>query len=100
MPSRKSSSPARERLSAASAALVAQNKALFDQLDTNGSGTLDAMEIQTALIAMNGGSNAAMTGAQVLMMIAEADTDGDGEVDYNEVRCCAVPDIDVAVPHI
>jgi hypothetical protein len=62
----------------------AQHRALFNQLDTDKSGYLDASEIQAALIEMNGGANAALTGAQVQMMIAEADTDDDGQVDFDE----------------
>ena len=49
-----------------------------------GSGKLDAFEIQTALIEMGGGASTAITASQVKMMLAEADADGDGEVDFAE----------------
>ena len=57
--------------------------ALFQYLDVNNDNVVTAAEMHTALTGLAGG---ALTGEDVLAIVAEADTDGNGAIDLEEFR--------------
>ncbi|CAA7395158.1 unnamed protein product [Spirodela intermedia] len=52
----------------------------FDLFDTDGSGTIDAKELNVAMRALG----FEMTDEQIRQMIADVDKDGSGAIDYDE----------------
>ncbi|CAN4079658.1 unnamed protein product [Withania somnifera] len=55
-------------------------KEAFELFDTDGSGTIDASELNVAMRALG----FEMTGEQVEQMIADVDKDGSGAIDFDE----------------
>ena len=55
-------------------------RAAFDAFDTDGSGFLDKSELKNAFKDFKGG----LTDAEVDVLMAAADTNGDGEVSFEE----------------
>ena len=60
-----------------------QLRAAFNLCDTDGSGTISAKEL---LHAMNDILGENMTMAEIQAMIKEADSDGSGEIDFDEFK--------------
>ena len=58
-------------------------EAMFKMIDTDGNGTLDPGEIKNALTMLGEG---AVTDDEVREMMAEADSDGDGFISYEEFK--------------
>jgi len=59
-----------------------QMKAIFDEFDGDGDGTISAAELQKAFVSMDQNCNL----QQIEEMIEEIDTNGDGEVDFQEFQ--------------
>ena len=61
---------------------IAELKADFDEMDTDGSGTVDVAEVRGSLAKERNGK--APTEEEVLAMIAQFDQNGDGKVTFAE----------------
>ena len=55
---------------------------LFDQFDSDGSGSVDVSELTKIVTLMK----LEMSPAEVKALVAEADEDGSGEISFDEVR--------------
>ena len=73
----RSKSPARTA-TAKKGASASRTRAVFDKLDTDGSGFLDVDEVEAALVHLK------LSTGNLDGMFADADTDGDGQVDFAE----------------
>ena len=67
----------------------AMGKQMFQKIDTDGSGNIDQDELKEALVTL--GIEA--TGAEVSFLVARADDDGSGELDYHEFLKIIAPSI-------
>jgi calmodulin len=67
-------------MSSLSAEQIAELKAAFNQMDSNGDGFVTKEELKTMLA----GLGEPVDDAVVDEMVAIADTNGDGKVDFNE----------------
>lgn len=58
---------------------------IFNEFDTDGSGSVDADELESIIASLEMDISA----AQVAVILQEADTDGSGVVEFNEVMLAA-----------
>ena len=78
MPRRSPSPNPRRRKKSANGPSAAELREMFDEVDMDASGTINWFELQLALRSAGQDANKAKE------MVAAADTDGDGEIDYDE----------------
>ncbi|XP_022773950.1 caltractin-like [Durio zibethinus] len=64
-------------------------KEIFDIFDTDGSGTIDAKELKSAMMSLG----FEMTKEQINQMLAEVDKDGSGDIDFDEFLHMMTPKI-------
>ena len=78
MPRRSPSPNPRRRKKSANGPSAAELREMFDEVDMDASGTINWFELQLALRSAGQDANKAKE------MVAAADTDGDGEIDFDE----------------